>query len=233
MRYLSEARSVRKFGYLLTTVLLVSGIAELQAREIDFYNGEEINELCAGCHGEFAQGGKNGEYPRLAGMPAAFIDKQMHLFRDRKRPNMPMLEYVDERQFPDDEIADIAAYLSQLKLATRLSPLKEGPEFNAYERLEEAKRVLNIARYPGDVEKGRKIYKKECRSCHGSEGEGNTKKAVPMLAGQYTNYLQRQVEKYLKGIRIHDEDDPENELLAEFSHEELEAIFAYLSIADD
>ena len=222
-----------RFAFSIAGLIAISCMTTLHAREIDFYNGEEINELCAGCHGEFAQGGKNGEYPRLAGMPAAFIDKQMHLFRDRKRPNMPMVEYVDERQFPDNEIADISAYLSQMKLATKMSPLKEGPEFNAYERLEEAKRMLNIARYPGDVEKGRKIYNKECRSCHGREGVGNTKKAVPMLAGQYTNYLQRQVEKYIKGIRIHDEDDPDDELLAEFSQEELEAIFAYLSIADD
>lgn len=214
-------------------LVFMSCATALQAREIDLYNGKEINELCAGCHGEYAQGGKNGQYPRLAGMPAAFLDKQMHLFRDRKRPNMPMLEYVDERQFPDDEIADIAAYLSQLKLATRMSPLKEGPDFNAYERLEEAKRVLNIAAYPGDVELGRKIYNKECRSCHGTDGVGNISKAVPMLAGQYTNYLQRQVEKYIKGIRIHDEDDPEEELLAEFTQDELEAIFAFLSVADD
>jgi cytochrome c553 len=211
----------------------MSCIGSLQAREIDLYNGEDINELCAGCHGEFAQGGKDGQYPRLAGMPFAFLSKQMHLFRDRKRPNMPMLEYVDLRQFPDDEIADISAYLSQLKLASRLSPLKEGPEFDSLARLQEAKKMLNIARYPGDVEQGRKIYNKECRSCHGRDGLGNTEKAVPMLAGQYTNYLQRQVEKYIKGIRIHDEDDPENELLAEFTHDELEAIFAFLSAVDD
>jgi cytochrome c553 len=208
-------------------------VTALPAREIDYDNGEEINELCAGCHGEFAQGGKNGEYPRLAGMPAAFITQQMVLFRDRKRPNMPMLEYVDERQFPDEEIADIAAYLSQLQLATKLSPLKEGPEFDAFERLEEAKRVLNIAAYPGDVELGRQLYNRECRSCHGREGVGDVDKAVPMLAGQYTNYLQRQVVKYLKGIRIHDEEDPQNELLAEFSAEQIEAILAYLSVADD
>jgi cytochrome c553 len=211
----------------------VAGAAPLQAREYDAYNGEDINELCAGCHGEFGQGGKEGEYPRLAGQPAPFLSRQMHLFRDRKRPNMPMLEYVDLRQFPDDEIADISTYLSQMKLITKLSPLKEGPEFSAYERLQETKRLLNIAAYPGDVEQGRKIYNKECRACHGREGVGDVDKAVPMLAGQYTNYLQRQVEKYLKGIRIHDVDDPENELLAEFSKEEIEAILAYLSVADD
>jgi cytochrome c553 len=220
-------------SYLIPIFLAAGWVTVLPAREIDYDNGEEINELCAGCHGEFAQGGKNGEYPRLAGMSAAFITKQMVLFRDRRRPNMPMLEYVDERQFPDEEIADIAAYLSQQQLATKLSPLKEGPEFDAFERLEEAKRVLNIAAYPGDVELGRRLYNRECRSCHGREGGGDVDKAVPMLAGQYTNYLQRQVQKYLNGIRIHDEDDPQNELLAEFSAEEIEAILAYLSVADD
>jgi cytochrome c553 len=224
---------MRSLLCLFTSLVVVAGSTPLQAREYDFYNGEEINELCAGCHGEFGQGGKEGEYPRLSGQPASFLSRQMHLFRDRKRPNMPMLEYVDERQFPDDDIADISIYLSQLKLVTKLSPLKEGPEFSAYERLQETKRLLNIAAYPGDVEQGRKIYNKECRSCHGRDGVGDFDKAVPMIAGQYTNYLQRQVEKYLKGIRIHDVDDPENELLAEFSKGEIEAILAYLSVADD
>jgi cytochrome c553 len=224
---------MRTLFHLFTLFTVAVGGGSLQAREYDFYNGEEINELCAGCHGEFAQGGKEGEYPRLAGMPAAFLSRQMHLFRDRKRSNMPMLEYVDERQFPDDDIEDIAIYLSQLKLESKLPPLKEGPEFDAYERLELTKRMLNIAAYPGDVEQGRRIYNKECRSCHGREGEGDHDKAVPMLAGQYTNYLQRQVAKYLKGIRIHDLDDPDDELLAEFTAQELEAVFAYLSVIDD
>jgi cytochrome c553 len=224
---------MRTIIFLVVSLVFVAGGAPLQAREYDAYNGEDINELCAGCHGEFGQGGKEGEYPRLAGQPAPFLSRQMHLFRDRKRPNMPMLEYVDERQFPDDEIEDISIYLSQLKLITKLSPLKEGPEFSAYERLQETKRLLNIAAYPGDVELGRKIYNRECRSCHGREGVGDVDKAVPMLAGQYTNYLQRQVEKYLKGIRTHDLDDPKNELLAEFTKEEIEAILAYLSVADD
>ncbi|RKZ97040.1 MAG: hypothetical protein DRQ43_03535, partial [Gammaproteobacteria bacterium] len=43
------------------------------AAEIDLALGEEINELCAGCHGEYGEGGKQGEYPRLAGLPASYI----------------------------------------------------------------------------------------------------------------------------------------------------------------
>jgi cytochrome c553 len=54
-----------------------------------------------------------------------------------------------------------------------------------------------------------------------------------MLAGQYTAYLWRQVKRFLQGERHHDPDNPKEELLADFSHEELQDIFAYLSTADD
>jgi cytochrome c553 len=214
-------------------LLLLAGSPVMKAAEPDLKNGEEINELCAGCHGEYGQGGKQGEYPRIAGQPEQFIIKQMHLFRDRKRPNIPMLEYVDERQFPDQEIIDIAAYVSRIELPTKLPPLVEGAEFNAHERLQLTKKLLNIARVEGNVDAGRKTYNKECRSCHGDGGWGKKEKGVPMLAGQYTEYLKRQATKYLKKIRIHDEDDPDDELLAEFSEDELQNIYAYLSIVDD
>jgi hypothetical protein len=55
-----------------------------------------------------------------------------------------------------------------------------------------------------------------------------------MLAGQYTSYLWRQVDKYVNKIRIHDPSEPDaDELLAAFTQEELRDIFAYLSIVDD
>ena len=203
-------------------------------KEIDLENGEEINEVCAGCHGEYGQGGKQGEYPRLAGMPAAFIARQLHLFRERERPNMAMIEYVDHRQMPDQDIKDIANYLAGIKLKTKLPPVDETAlGFDAYARLLDSKKLMQIPRASGDIEKGRKLYKKECDSCHGKEGWGDQKKAVPMLAGQYTNYLLRQFEKYKKKIRIHDPEEPEDELLSEFSDQEIEDILAYLSIVDD
>ena len=234
-RLLSEQRM--NAPRLLAILLSVSGFpnpSSAAAYEYDPDIGEEINDVCAGCHGEFGEGGKDGEYPRLAGMPAAFIAKQLHLFRDRKRPNMAMIEFVDERQMPDEEIRHISIFLSGITLKTKLPPVDEtAPDFNAYERLLESKKMMQIGRAEGDAEKGAKLYKKECGSCHGSDGFGNRKKAVPMLAGQYTNYLWRQVKKLRDRIRIHDEDEPNEELLDDFSDEELKDIFAYLSIADD
>jgi cytochrome c553 len=54
-----------------------------------------------------------------------------------------------------------------------------------------------------------------------------------MLAGQYTSYLWRQVDRFIEGQRIHDEESPQDELLKAFSKEEIRDIFAYLSTADD
>ena len=200
----------------------------------DAENGEEINELCAGCHGEYGEGGGDGEYPRLAGMPAEFIARQLHLFRDRKRPNIAMVEYIDERQMPDPDIQDISHFLAGIKLRTRLPPADENdPGFDAYARLLAAKRVMQIPRAEGDTERGGKLYRKECASCHGKQGEGDQQDAVPLLTGQYTDYLWRQVRKYREGLRIHDPEAPEDRLLAEFPDADLQDIFAHLSILDD
>jgi len=205
-----------------------------EARLTDAANGEEINEVCAGCHGELGQGGKQGEYPRLAGQPAAFLVRQLELFRERERPNLAMVEYVDHRQMPDDDIADIAAFLAAIELPTRLPPIDESdPSYNALERLRQAEKVMQIPRAAGDAQTGERVYRKECGSCHGREGWGDRGEGVPMLAGQYTNYLWRQVAKYRDGIRIHDPEDPEDRLLAEFTQDDLQNIFAYLSTVDD
>lgn len=208
--------------------------AEMSFDDADLRNGRDINEVCAGCHGEFGQGGKEGEYPRIAGLPANFIAKQLLLFRDRSRKNLAMVEYVDHRQMPDHDIIDVSAFLESVELPSKLPPADESaPGFNAYERLLAAKQIIQIPRAEGDQEAGRKLYKRECGSCHGPDGWGDPKDGVPMLAGQYTNYLFRQVDKYIAKLRIHDPSAPDETLLDEFTKEELRDIFAYLSVMDD
>ncbi len=207
---------------------------ELVFDKVDLRNGKDINEVCAGCHGEFGQGGKEGEYPRLAGLPAAYIARQLDRFRDRRRANLAMVESVDHRQLPDADVLDISAYLASIEIPSKLPPVDEtAPGFNAYERLLASKRVVQIPQVEGEVEAGRKLYRRECASCHGAQGQGDQKDAVPFLAGQYTNYLWRQVDKYIAKGRIHDPTAPEEEILASFSKEELRDIFAYLSTLDD
>ncbi len=222
---------------LIAIILILTNTAYAYTEaehDYDEDNGDEINQICAGCHGEFGMGGKDGKYPRLAGMPTQYIFKQMVEFRERKRPNMPMVEHVDDRQMPDKEIMDISIFLNRIKLKTHLSKVDEtAPDFDAYARLQEAKKTIQIGRAKGDVEKGRKLYQKECKSCHGKDGMGKQDEAIPQLAGQYTKYLWRQIKLFIDQKRTHDIDDPEEEFLKSFSQEELQDIFAYASTLDD
>jgi cytochrome c553 len=225
---------------VLAALLLASPLAgraaqfPMPATEPDLMTGKDINGVCSGCHGEFGQGGKNGEYPRIAGMPRAYLFRQVKLFQKNARPNLPMLEHVHERQLSDQEILDISAFLEKIELPTRLPPVDEtAPGFNAYQRLLDSKKVVQIPIYEGNTPNGERIYNKECRSCHGKRGWGDKDKVVPQLAGQYTQYLLRQVPKLIAKTRIHDEDSPDEELLAELSPEEIRDVLAYLSIVDD
>jgi len=91
-----------------------------------------------------------------------------------------MVEHVEERQLPGEDIFDISHYMAKLKLATRLPPIdKSAPDFDAYQRLLDADKIIQIPRAEGDIKAGEKLYKKECRSCHGRAAEGDKKDAVP------------------------------------------------------
>ncbi|MBW2220046.1 MAG: NapC/NirT family cytochrome c [Deltaproteobacteria bacterium] len=124
-------------------------------QELDMEYAEEINETCAGCHGEFAEGTTNGEYPRLAGLDANYLAKQLRVFKTRERLNIPMTPYTNERELPEEDLVLIAAYLSQIEIPSKLPPIDESKEFDALARLRARGRVVNVARYPGDIRKGR------------------------------------------------------------------------------
>jgi cytochrome c553 len=220
---------------IFLAVVGLGGALSVAALEADLDNGLDIHEVCATCHGEYSQGGKQGEYPRMAGQPAGFIENQLRLFRARARTNMAMLPHTEERELSDQDITDVSAYIATLHLPTQLPLIDENAsDFDALQRLQDAKKVLNIPRAEGDIDAGEKLYQRECRSCHGEQGKGKADQAVPMLAGQYTNYLWRQVAKYINKERIHDPDAPEDEeLLAAFTETELRDIFAYMSVCDD
>ena len=195
---------------------------------IDLALGEEINELCAGCHGEYGEGGKQGEYPRLAGLPAAYIEQQIQLFKDEKRKNMPMRPYTNERELPVEDVPSFSAYLAQIKLLTKIPEFEDNA--TAYEKLLIAKKVFNIPKVEGDLELGEELYIDDCQLCHGKHGWGKEDSDTPPLAGQYTEYMTRQINDFANGVRWHEYAE---ELFSEMEPEELQAIMAYLSIMDD
>lgn len=216
-------------------LVLVSGMAnagEHRIPDFDPDDAEEIMEVCAGCHGIHAQGTRDGEYPRLAGLAPAYLAREIQLFKERKRINIPMIPYANDHELPPEDVRTITAYLESIQLPRHMSPLEPGAAFDALARLEESKKVLNVSHYPGDPERGGRLYRKECGSCHGRHGEGDWEEHVPMLTGQHSDYLLRQIENIRKGERLHD--DPEDaELFREYSDQDIADILAWLSWQDD
>ena len=110
---------------------------------------------------------------------------------------------------------------------------------DALTRLEAMEKVLIIAKLDGDLENGKTLYNDECAYCHGKTGLGIRR--FPRLVGQYINYLQRQIDAYLKGERPHDTVDDEEEeegkkgkakgtgVLGRLKNKDIDDILAYIT----
>ncbi|MDP1653519.1 MAG: c-type cytochrome [Rhodocyclaceae bacterium] len=222
---------------LCTSLLLIAATVRAAEQGGQQDSGKEINATCAGCHGDLGQGGKRGEYPRLAGQRAAYIEYSLKKFRSRERFNLPMLPYTQERELSDADIKAVATYLAAIELPTKPPDFK--PTDDALTRLEAMEKVLIIPKLPGDLENGQTLYKEECAYCHGKDGMGIRR--FPMLVGQYINYLQKQIDAYLKGERPHDTVDDEEEdgkarakpkgvgVLGRLTNKDIDDILAYLT----
>lgn len=225
----TSAPSIRRHPRWRPLLLVGLFLLPLATEAQNLENGREIHITCAGCHGKYAQGGKNGEYPRLAGQRAGYIEDQLRAFRTRKRLNIPMLPYTEARVLPDADIVDIAAYLSGMRLHVRPPVFADAGD--ARRRREEINKVLRIDVVEGDITQGKGIYQKECGGCHGRNARGRGD--FPMLVGQYPRYLKKQIDTFRRGDRPHDESEPSKGTLIPLTEADVEHILAYLTSIQD
>jgi cytochrome c553 len=187
--------------------------------------GKEINGTCAGCHGEFGQGGKKGEYPRIAGQRVGHLVEQLLAFRLRSRMNLPMFPYTQERELSDADIQDVSAYLASVELPTKWPEFKTDDD--ALTRLTAMEKVMIIPRAPGNLENGGHIYQQDCALCHAPDGLG--KRKFPRLVGQYSSYLKKQMDAFVAGERPHDEEGKVG-VLNKLKEQDLQDLLAYLTL---
>lgn len=136
---------------------------------------------CASCHGERGQGTVN--VPRLAGLPAAYIVKQLRDYGAGTRRDASM-EMV-ARGLEADEILGLANYYATLRAPSTARPSLQG-DLARGERL-----ALR-----GDWESGIPA----CFSCHGPSGFG-VAPAFPALAAQHPEYTVAQLVAWVNGNR--------------------------------
>ena len=142
-------------------------------------HGQLIFTTCAMCHG--IEGGGNSErgVPRIGGQLMSVIVRQLVDYRHGARWDDRMEAFTDRHMLRDaQEIADVAAYVSQLPVSTKATTGN------------------------GDLlEHGSKVFARRCAGCHGQAAGGDSRKAVPKLAGQHYQYLLRQLYDAVDGRR--------------------------------
>lgn len=141
------------------------------------------NPLCAGCHNEDGNS-TVADFPKIAGLDAVYITKQINDFKKDKRVSEIMGPMAN--QIPDAEIPALAAYFSKQK---RAPEALTDPKLAAIGQQIYDDGIVNSA-VPA------------CAGCHGEKGEGTEN--FPRLAGQHSAYLVTQMSNFKNSVRKND-----------------------------
>lgn len=143
--------------------------------------GEGAIWSCASCHG--SDGAGSGTIPRLAGLPAGYITKQLTAYAAGIRINDNM-QYVADR-LSEEQMLALGRYYAAME-----TPSNAAPDLG------------------GDMARGRALAVEgdwnidvpACFACHGSSGWG-VEQAFPALAAQHPAYTYRQLAAWTDGRR--------------------------------
>lgn len=170
--------------------------------------GRDGYEICGACHLPSGAGRPDGTFPQLAGQHTTVLIKQMADIRAGLRDNPTMYPFAKEL-IDAQELANVSAYIQSLCI-----PLDHGK----YEGADAAKQIAT----------GKELYEKQCKECHGANGEGNKEKFYPVIAGQHYKYLLRQMTEIREGKRRNANPDMVK-VIKPYTNEQLVAISAYQS----
>lgn len=193
-------------------VLLASLALPLPAAEE--ITGERIYAYCVDCHGKRGEGGDGGTYPRIAGLPQPYVDRQLHAFKTQSRRNKPMVPIFTHHRFDDEVIAVVSAHVAGFTPPT-LSLWPYEPSRAALDAFDD-KAAFAAA--------GTEIYDNSCAGCHGDDARGDDSGETPPLVVQYPAYLKKQIGDFARGERK----TPPEGRCGELSPAEAEAVIAHI-----
>ncbi|MBA4502858.1 c-type cytochrome [Marinobacterium marinum] len=205
----------RYWRLTLASALLVSGAVQAQGVAA---NGQQIvmqgdgsGAPCLACHGMDGAGNNLASFPRLAGLDAEYIAKQIRDYNSGKRVSVVMQPNVDN--LTEQQILDVAAYYASQPVPKVEAATADAEVMALGEKI--AKR--------GDWNN----YIPACESCHGPDNQGMGV-SFPGIAGQHANYIKQQLNAWRSGERHNDPNQLMTGVAERLSEQQLEAVAAYL-----
>ena len=169
---------------------------------------------CMACHGVDGGGQAASGYPRLAGLDAAYLQKQLDDFASGSR-NSPVMQ-ATATALGEDERQALANYYSRLPIPPALA---------------KPATALPAADSVGSVLATRGRWDKQvpaCVQCHGPAGVG-VGAHFPPLAGQPAAYIEAQLKAWQQGTRHNDPLQLMQHLSAALSAQDIQAVAAWFA----
>ncbi|MYL24771.1 c-type cytochrome [Vreelandella massiliensis] len=176
--------------------------------------GQAAAATCTACHQANGSGmnvPKGESWPRLAGLDAGYIEKQLHDFKAGRRQNASMMPFAN--MLNEQQIADVAAYYSQMPVTPA-----GGGESASEAELTRGEQLANR----GDWDQ----YIVSCKSCHGPGGTG-VGSDFPGIASQHAGYIRTQLHAWKNDERSNDPQNLMGAIAKRMSDDDIEAVAAW------
>lgn len=167
---------------------------------------------CMACHGDDGGGQAAAGYPRLAGLDAAYLQKQLEDFASGSRMNPVMQPSANALDAAERHA--LALYYSQLPLPSGQAVTPAPPAGGLGAEL-----ALR-----GDWSRGVPA----CVQCHGPGGVG-VGAHFPPLAGQSANYIKAQLSAWQNGSRRNDPLQLMRHLSAALNAKDIDAVASWFA----
>ncbi len=168
---------------------------------------------CVACHGVDGAGQASAGFPRLAGLNAAYLQKQLDDYASGTRSH-PVMD-VNAKALSDEERKALAAYYSRLPKPTTQAQPADAPAADSVGALL-ATRGRWSERVPA------------CEQCHGPAGIG-VGEHFPPLAGQPAAYIASQLNAWKSGSRHNDPLELMRHLSAALSEQDIQSVAAWFA----
>ncbi len=199
--------------WLAVAILAWSLTAGAQADGLGNENAPP-QEICGTCHGLNGVS-RMAKFPKLAGQPAAYIEKQIRDFRAGRRQNDGGQMAAIVTEISEPQIAEVAKYFAALPPPEAdVQPLDPAARSRA-------ERLFNTGDARADLA--------PCTACHGLRGLAKAATPAPHLSAQHEAYIVKQLADFRSGARANDTDSDMQAIARKLSEDDIAALARYLT----